>query len=300
MPMTVITVSRATPSLRGDLTKWMQEIDMGVYIGNFNTKVREHLWERVKESIGSGQATISYRYNNELGYEFETFQTQRNGADFDGLRLVLYPHLEDAQNESIKKGFSNASKFRKAQKFSQKKNTAESPRTFIVLDTETDGLESKTNKIIEIGALKITDNEIKSMEWLINTKKDIPNEITKLTGITRDLLENKGVPISVALDSLLEFIENYPIVGYSINFDIGFINSELERISKPLLKNKTIDILKIVKKDNMFLGNYKLTTVLKEYNIPFEFTHRSINDAQLIYQLTKKLNGFSEILKKSY
>ncbi|MFB0918613.1 MAG: type I-E CRISPR-associated endoribonuclease Cas2e [Clostridiaceae bacterium] len=298
MPMTVITVSRASPSLRGDLTKWMQEIDTGVYIGNFNTKIREHLWERVKDSIGTGQATISFRYNNELGYEFETHQTKRDCADFDGLKLVLYPHLETDQNETIKKGFSKASKFRKAQKFSQNKSSTSN--TFIVLDIETDGLESKTNNIIEIGALKVTDGEIESLECLINTIKDVPVEITKLTGITRDLLENSGVPISVALESLIRFISNYPIVGYSVNFDVNFINSELERLSKPKLNNKTIDLLKIVKKENMFLGNYKLTTVLKEYNIPFEFTHRSLNDTQLIYQLTKKLNGFSEILKKSY
>lgn len=37
MPFTVITLKRSTPSLRGDLTKWMQEIATGVYIGNFNT-----------------------------------------------------------------------------------------------------------------------------------------------------------------------------------------------------------------------------------------------------------------------
>ena len=42
MPFTVITLKRSTPSLRGDLTKWMQEIATGVYIGNFNTRVREN------------------------------------------------------------------------------------------------------------------------------------------------------------------------------------------------------------------------------------------------------------------
>ena len=49
MPLTVITVKTVPPSLRGDLTKWMQEIATGVYVGNFNSKVREELWERVKQ-----------------------------------------------------------------------------------------------------------------------------------------------------------------------------------------------------------------------------------------------------------
>lgn len=44
MPLTIITISKVKNSLRGDLTKWMQEIDTGVYVGNFNSKVRENLW----------------------------------------------------------------------------------------------------------------------------------------------------------------------------------------------------------------------------------------------------------------
>ena len=48
MPFTVITLKKVPQALRGDLTKWMQEITTGVYIGNFNTKVREKLWKRVK------------------------------------------------------------------------------------------------------------------------------------------------------------------------------------------------------------------------------------------------------------
>ena len=59
MPLTVITVKNAPQSLKGDLTKWMQEIATGVYVGNFNTKVREELWRRVKENVGDGEATIS-------------------------------------------------------------------------------------------------------------------------------------------------------------------------------------------------------------------------------------------------
>ena len=44
MPFTVITLKSSPSSLRGDLTKWMQEIATGVYVGNFNKKVREELW----------------------------------------------------------------------------------------------------------------------------------------------------------------------------------------------------------------------------------------------------------------
>lgn len=44
MPMTVITLKSVPQSLRGDLTRWMQEIATGVYVGNFNSRIREYLW----------------------------------------------------------------------------------------------------------------------------------------------------------------------------------------------------------------------------------------------------------------
>lgn len=44
MPLAVITIKNSPNSLRGDLTKWMQEIATGVYVGNFNSKIREELW----------------------------------------------------------------------------------------------------------------------------------------------------------------------------------------------------------------------------------------------------------------
>ena len=70
-------MSNAPVSLRGDLTKWMQEIATGVYIGNLNSRVREELWERVTQSVGKGQATLSYATRNELGYQFMTHRTKQ-------------------------------------------------------------------------------------------------------------------------------------------------------------------------------------------------------------------------------
>ena len=59
MLLTVITVKNAPQLLKGDLTKWMQEIATGVYVGNFNTKVREELWRRVKENVRNRELTRS-------------------------------------------------------------------------------------------------------------------------------------------------------------------------------------------------------------------------------------------------
>lgn len=46
MPFTVITLKSVPPSLKGDLTRWMQEIDTGVYVGNFNTRIRDYILKK--------------------------------------------------------------------------------------------------------------------------------------------------------------------------------------------------------------------------------------------------------------
>lgn len=143
MPLTLITLTRVSNSLRGDLTKWMQEIAPGVYIGNFNVKVRERLWQRIQENIGDGQATITYAYRNEIGYKFETINTQREAIDLEGLPLVLIKTKEENQEpQELKKGFSKAAQIRKARKYSQV-NKNKWTKNYVVLDIETDGLDYK-------------------------------------------------------------------------------------------------------------------------------------------------------------
>ncbi len=48
MPLTVLTLKNVPPSLKGDLTKWMQKLPQGFTLGNINTEVREKLWDRIK------------------------------------------------------------------------------------------------------------------------------------------------------------------------------------------------------------------------------------------------------------
>lgn len=292
MPITVITVSNAPPSLKGDLTKWMQEIAVGVYVGNFNVKVREELWKRVKDTIGKGQATLSYGYRNELGYRFETHQTDRQSIDFDGIQLVYSPIKETVYDNITTKGFSDASKFRRSRKFSSQSGNHCQGKSFVVLDIETDGLDYTHNHIIEIGAILIRGTNHETFHTLINTGKPLSQSIIKLTGITDEMLLNEGVTISEALNSFVDFIGTLPIIGYSVDFDLSFINVALQRLGYLQITNKRFDLLTYIKKNNMFLKNYKLSNVLSKYDVEGEVFHRALLDAQLIYELATKVNGF--------
>lgn len=302
MAVTVITITNAPSALRGDLTKWMQEIATGVYIGNFNAKIRENLWERVKNNIGKGEATLSYHSNNELGYRFETYQNRRKVIDYDGIPLVLFPICESENiSNNIKYGFSKAYKQRNVKKYCRKSQSKKNNKElqFVILDIETDGLDVNVNKIIEIGLIKDKGNTIEELEMLINIDREIPNKIKKLTGITKDMLELEGVTMETAMDNMLNFVEDLPIIGYSVNFDISFINKKLSDIGKERIKNKTHDLLKYIKNDNLFLENYRLETVLKKYGINEKVEHRALSDAKQIYQLAKKVNGFLEKILSS-
>lgn len=295
MPFTVITLKKTPSSLRGDLTKWMQEIDTGVYIGNFNSKVREELWKRVIENVKEGEATICYASRNEIGYDFKTNSKDISIIDFDGIPLVMVDKKEKIKvNDQVKLGYSRASKLRKARQF--QKQTKKSP-SYVVIDIETDGLDFNKNSIIEIGCVKLYNGNLEEFATSIKIDHSLPKKIVNLTGITDEFLEKNGEDEKEALIALLDFIKGLTIVNYGNNFDINFLNKSLNKHNLGHIKNQTIDLMRYVKKEKIMLENYKLETALKSYGIDKEVPHRALADARLTYELSTKVNFFKEKIK---
>lgn len=73
--MVVVTLTDCPPKLRGDLTKWLLEINTGVYVGKINARVREELWKRICDNIKSGRATMVFSAKNEQGLSFYVHNT---------------------------------------------------------------------------------------------------------------------------------------------------------------------------------------------------------------------------------
>lgn len=166
----------------------MQEIAIGVYVGNFNVKIREELWKRVIDSVGVGEATLSFSYRNEIGYDFKTHNTSKVVLDCEGIPLVLQKNKEKDFNKSDL-GFSKASKAHKLKKFaSVNKKGNFRPKALVFLDIETNGLNENIDDIIEIGAIKV-DRDVYEFQELIKISKKLPKEIIELTGITDDDLK---------------------------------------------------------------------------------------------------------------
>lgn len=94
--MLVIVLENAPPRLRGRLAVWLLEIRAGVYVGNYSTKVREHIWEQVEVGIGEGNAVMAWRMNNEAGFDFMTLGPNRRiPVEIDGAKLVSFRPLDN-------------------------------------------------------------------------------------------------------------------------------------------------------------------------------------------------------------
>ena len=295
MPFTVITLKRVPQALRGDLTKWMQEITTGVYIGNFNTKVREKLWKRVRDNVKDGEATISFAYRNELGYQFDTHNTGFSNIDMDGIPLVFIPNVGTDEHKEVKYGFSNAAKFRNARMYASSPKKNLTSKDFVIVDIETDGLDNEKNVIIEVGAIKSVSGVLSEFQSLVNYEGTLPKHIVSLTGITTDMLKNDGSDIAIVLKDFVDFLGDLDIIGYNIGFDIDFINIALSKSGLENLNNKRYDLMRFVKNEKLFLENYKLQTVIKEYGVGDKVPHRALEDAKMIYKLAMKVNKFRDL-----
>lgn len=290
--MIVITLTDCPPALRGDLTKWLQEINTGVYVGQVSARVRDELWKRVQENAKSGKATIVFSTNNEQRMDFRVHNTFWQPIDFDGLKLMLRPDPAHAKKpDELSTGFSNASKMRRARHMSSKKhNRKPLPKKYVVVDVETTGLSAIKHEIIEIGALKINEHQIEAeFHSLVKAKSAIPQPIQTLTGLSDEMLQQDGRLLSEVLPEFLTFVGGLPVVSHNADFDYDFLRTACEKCNFPLFSNECIDTLVLSKRAIDNINNYKLETLLQFFGIKSDGAHRSQSDCLATHLLYEKL-----------
>jgi CRISPR-associated protein Cas2 len=115
--MIVLTLTDCPDSLRGDITKWLVEINTGVFVGRVSARVRDRLWDRVRDSIKSGRATLVYSAQNEQRMDFRVHNSAWEPIDFDGIKLMMRPDASRAKTQTtLKPGYSKASQYRRARR----------------------------------------------------------------------------------------------------------------------------------------------------------------------------------------
>ena len=298
--MIVITLTDCPISLRGDLTKWLLEINTGVFVGKVSARVRDNLWKRVIQNVKNGRATLVYSINNEQRMDFRIHHSENEIIDFDGLKLVLKPSRTHTQNLTKKRmGFSNAAKMRMVRKKQKSKLCKDAimftvyPSDYVIVDLETSGLDVQKNEIIEVGMLKVHQNEVvQTFNVLIKPEQLISKQIEEITGITNDLLKKDGREISEMLLEIKKFIGKDILLGHNVLLDINFLNQASLKYHYDVFDNQYCDTMKMCEDIlNQDMTQKKLADVATDLNIEVNNCHKELTDCytvKAIYDVLKR------------
>ncbi|MBD80945.1 MAG: hypothetical protein CL840_18655 [Crocinitomicaceae bacterium] len=159
---------------------------------------------------------------------------------------------------------------------------------YSIIDIETNGLNSKRGKITEIAIFKHDGEKIvEEFQTLINPETPIPYEITRITGISSQMVEDAPKFYQVAKE-ILEITEDSVFVAHNVNFDYGFIQEEFKNLGYTFKRKK----LCTVKQSKLLLPghrSYSLGRICKDLGIPIEGRHRAAGDARATVTLFEKL-----------
>lgn len=296
--MIIVVLTDCPPKLRGDLSKWLFEINTGVYVGRVSSRVRDELWGRICESINHGQATMVYPAPGEQRLEFRVHNTTWEVVDYDGIKLMRRPLIRSTRQVPLEKAdetypSSKAATYQLSRRMqgTRKKNAHRSDYT--VLDLETTGLSHLNDHIIEIAALKVRNECVtEKFHALIQCPVTLPASISKLTGLSNLQLVAEGKPIYDVLQQCLEFIGSDLLVMHHAAFDYGFLQAGCKKTGLPAPKNQSMDTMKLARQKLTGLDSYSLETVSAYLGFDSTGCHRALKDCELtlgIYQKLKEI-----------
>lgn len=152
--------------------------------------------------------------------------------------------------------------------------------TYVVFDIETTGLSKEKEMITEIGAVKVADGKIiDRFSTFVNPQRPISAEITKLTGITDDMVKDAPT-IENVLPEFLKFCEDTVLVAHNASFDTGFIRIAAERAGLGELHHTVVDTLELARALLPELNKHKLDIVCEYLGVTLNGHHRAVNDAE--------------------
>lgn len=158
-------------------------------------------------------------------------------------------------------------------------NLLTSADDYVCVDLETTGLDPTSCQIIEIGAVKMESGvEVSRFSQLINPGEPIDPFITKLTGITNDML--RGQPeIEEILPKFLDWVGDSLIVGHNVNFDVNFLYDNTERTAGHPFSNDFVDTMRLSRKLYPEERHHRLVDLIRRFGIADSEEHRALSDA---------------------
>ena len=148
---------------------------------------------------------------------------------------------------------------------------------YVVVDIETTGTDITSDKITEIGAVRIKDGVIcESFQTLIDPGVSLSKRIVELTGITDEMLVGKP-KIDEVYPDFVKFLGNSIFVAHNADFDYKFLK-KAGQVLGYFLRNDYIDTVAVARKTLPWLSNHKLNTICEHYKIELHH-HRALSDA---------------------
>ncbi|MFZ0390599.1 MAG: exonuclease domain-containing protein, partial [Calditrichia bacterium] len=171
---------------------------------------------------------------------------------------------------------------------------------FVAIDIETTGLDYHHSEIIEVGAVRFVDGEpAETFNQLIRPARAIPEEITRITGISNSMVESCNA-WKDTMEQFLTFVGEDPIVAHNINFDIPFLEYHCRRLRQPFFTDEIIksflifnnnlhDTLLLAKIYLPFLTSFSLKSLAAYFDIHPESSHRALPDAETAGEIFLRL-----------
>lgn len=165
----------------------------------------------------------------------------------------------------------------------------------IVLDTETTGLDPGAgHRIAEIGCLELVDHVPtgRTFQRYVNPERDMPADALAVHGLTREFLARHMIFAEVA-PAFLDFVADSPLVIHNAEFDLGFLNAELERAGfAPLPFSRAIDTVSLARRKHPG-AQVNLDALCRRFGIDNSgrTLHGALRDAELLAEVYLELIG---------
>ena len=161
-------------------------------------------------------------------------------------------------------------------------------RDMVALDLETTGLDSKTERILEIGAVRIRDSRGEaSFSRLVNPGREIPEAVRELTGITGEMAA-ACPPVEEVLPEFLEFCGELPILGHNVLFDYRFLKRAAVNQGFSF-ERRGFDTLALCRKFMPEGEKKNLAAACRYYGVETGTSHRALDDARAALYLYRRL-----------
>ena len=165
--------------------------------------------------------------------------------------------------------------------------------TYCVFDLETTGISFRTEKITEIGIMKVRNGEvIDKFETFVNPEKPIPMKVQEITNITDEMVKDAPT-IEEIMPKVLEFFGDSVLVAHNADFDTSFIKYNCDRMGFKF-DNTYLDTLRLAKDLFPDFKKYKLGIIAEKLGIKVEVAHRALDDVDTT---VKVFNVMMKMLK---